>query len=181
MSTKKCNKCHQVLDLSFFSPSGGGNYKRPECKKCNNMLNKKRKQIRELHGQPTEDYICPVCLKNKTDLEGIGGRSKTVWTADHNHASDIFRGHLCHNCNRAIGNFNEDIPRMKRAIEYLENHSKEINSNSEYKNIAWATINDRGDMFNLTMIYNQFANQDALIPLYRNEKEFKEKYGKLSK
>lgn len=131
--TKKCNKCSQVLDLSCFSPSGGGSYKRPECKKCNNILEKKRRKFRELHGQPNEDYTCPVCLKSKVDLEGIGGSSKTVWTVDHHHTYDTFRGHLCHNCNRAIGNFNEDIPRMKRAIEYLENHLKQIDISNETK------------------------------------------------
>lgn len=57
----------------------------------------------------------------------------------------------------------------------------EMNNNLDFKQVAWATINGRGDMFNLTMIYNQFANEDATIPLYRNEKEYKEKYGKLSK
>jgi hypothetical protein len=50
-----------------------------------------------------------------------------------------------------------------------------------YKNIAWASINNHGDFYNLTLHYNRFQNQDALIPLYCNEKEFKEKYGKLSK
>lgn len=57
----------------------------------------------------------------------------------------------------------------------------EMNNNLNLKEVAWATINGRGDMFNLTMIYNQFSNQDTIIPLYRNEKEYKEKYGKLSK
>jgi hypothetical protein len=26
---------------------------------------------------------------------------------------------LCHDCNRAIGNFNDDISRLKTAIDYL--------------------------------------------------------------
>lgn len=56
----------------------------------------------------------------------------------------------------------------------------EINNNLNFKEVAWATINGRGDMFNLSMIYNKFANEDTIIPLYRNEKEYKEKYGKLS-
>lgn len=55
----------------------------------------------------------------------------------------------------------------------------EMNNNLNFKEVAWATINGRGDMFNISMIYNQFANQDAIIPLYRNEKEFKEKYSNL--
>jgi hypothetical protein len=50
-----------------------------------------------------------------------------------------------------------------------------------YNNIAWATINSRGDFYNLTLHYNRFQNEDTLIPLYCNKKEFQEKYGKLSK
>lgn len=57
----------------------------------------------------------------------------------------------------------------------------EINHNLDYKKVAWATINSRGNLYDLTFYYNEFANTDALIPLYCNEKEFKEKYGKLSK
>ena len=56
----------------------------------------------------------------------------------------------------------------------------EMNRNLDYRNIAWANINNHGDFYNLTLHYNRFANEDALIPLYCNEKEFKEKYGKLS-
>ena len=57
----------------------------------------------------------------------------------------------------------------------------EMNNNLDFKEVAWATINGRGDMFNLSMIHNQFVNEDTVIALYRNEKEYKEKYGKLSK
>lgn len=57
----------------------------------------------------------------------------------------------------------------------------EMNNSLDFKEVAWATINGKGDMFNLSMIYNRFWNEDAVIPLYRNEKEYKEKYGKLSK
>ena len=58
---------------------------------------------------------------------------------------------------------------------------EEINRDLAFKNVAWATINGRGDMFNISMIYNQYADPKSTIPLYRNEKEYKEKYGKLSK
>ena len=57
----------------------------------------------------------------------------------------------------------------------------EMNRNLDYQNIAWASINNRGDFYNLTLHYNRFSNQDALIPLYCNKKEFQEKYGNLSK
>lgn len=57
----------------------------------------------------------------------------------------------------------------------------EMNRNLDYVNVAWVTFNDRGKLYNLTLHYNQFVNQDYLIPLYANKKEFEEKYAKLSK
>ena len=39
---KICIKCEKKLPLSFFSPASGGNFLRPECKKCNNHLSKTR-------------------------------------------------------------------------------------------------------------------------------------------
>ena len=78
-------------------------------------------------------------------------------------------------------NFTPSSFDILNAKDELKRLRKQIEDTSVFKNVAWATINGRGDMFNLSMIYNQFANEDALIPLYRNEKEYKEKYGKLSK
>jgi hypothetical protein len=118
--TKKCSKCHKYLLLSEFSPCSGGSYLRPECRKCGYELFKERKKIRKEAGEPPEDYQCPICLKQKDDLIGVGGkRAKTCWAVDHDHISKKFRGYLCHNCNRAIGNFKDDIDRLWRAIEYL--------------------------------------------------------------
>lgn len=67
------------------------------------------------------------------------------------------------------------------AKDELKKLRQQVDESNQFKNVAWASINSRGDMFNLSMIYNQFANKDATIFLYRNEKEYNEKYGKLSK
>jgi len=118
---KKCNKCHQFLHKSKFSPCSGGKYLRPECRECAYKLTKVRKAIREEVGDPPNYYICPICLQDENELVGTGGRAGT-WVVDHNEITDKFRGHLCHNCNRAIGSFKHDIERMWRAIEYLMEH-----------------------------------------------------------
>lgn len=87
-----------------------------------------------------------------------------------------------------ILNAKDELKKMRQKIQDMAQEvfeankfaCEEMNRSLEFKKVAWATINGRGDMFNLSTIYNQFANDDAMIPLYCNEKEYKEKYGKLS-
>lgn len=116
---KICSKCKRQLDKSEFSPSSGGKYLRPECRECAKRLSKERKNLRDIHGYPSEDYVCPICLKDEKELKGTGGNA-SVWVVDHDHNNNKFRGHLCHNCNRGIGIFNDDIDTFLRAIEYLK-------------------------------------------------------------
>lgn len=116
--TKACNKCKVVKPRTEFSPSGGGKYLRPECKECARRLSAERVALRKQYGLPPDDYICPICLRKEDELFGIGGNAG-VWVVDHDHETNTFRGHLCHNCNRSIGNFNDDIERLQRAIDYL--------------------------------------------------------------
>jgi len=58
---------------------------------------------------------------------------------------------------------------------------RQTNKNVNYDNVAWASINDRGDLFNLTTHYNRFQDENTILPLYCDKQEFKEKYDKLSK
>ena len=46
---------------------------------------------------------------------------------DHCHGSNTFRGWICHPCNRALGMFNDDPARFRRAAKYIERH-KELQS-----------------------------------------------------
>jgi hypothetical protein len=107
------------MENSKFSPSSGGKYLRPECKSCAKKLSKERAELKKIYGNPPTDYICPICLKNKDELLGTGGNAG-VWVIDHDHNTNKFRGFLCHNCNRGIGVFKDNINTMQRAINYLD-------------------------------------------------------------
>jgi hypothetical protein len=117
---KKCIKCLEELDeLNFSQHSGSRNYLRSECKKCNNRLSKERNILKKEHKYPEDGYRCPICLKYESELKGAGGKAST-WVLDHDHSSGKYRGYLCHNCNRALGNFGDNIERIERAIDYLK-------------------------------------------------------------
>jgi len=122
---KVCSKCKVNLEDSDYSPSSGGKYLRPECRNCAKKLSKERTELRKLYGYPEYGYVCPICLKNEEELLGTGGNA-SVWVVDHDHITNTFRGHLCHNCNRGLGVFQDDLNRLQRAINYLSSSSSSV-------------------------------------------------------
>lgn len=118
--TKICNKCKKELPLSCFSKHSGSNYLRPECKECNNILSKQRKDLRATHGQPPNNYTCPICGRDEGSISTGGGNKKSKWVLDHNHQTNTFRGWLCHTCNMGLGAFADNIEILKKAIGYLD-------------------------------------------------------------
>jgi len=118
--SKTCNKCGDTLPITSFSRHSGGNFHRPECTKCNNELSRVRKALRDIHGNPPDDYICPICTATEQDVAGKGNKRNGSWVVDHDHVSDKFRGWLCHKCNRGIGCFDDDISKLQNAIDYLK-------------------------------------------------------------
>lgn len=57
---------------------------------------------------------------------------------------------------------------------------EEINKPLDYNVVGWARLNNRGDLYDLSICYNPYIDEKYLVPLYSNKKEYKEKYGKLS-
>lgn len=58
---------------------------------------------------------CKVCA-------GLPG-GKGTFHVDHDHATGLVRGLLCHCCNLALGLVKDDATRLRRLAAYLENHS----------------------------------------------------------
>jgi hypothetical protein len=117
---KVCKRCKLEQPLSSYTNASGGNYKRTECKDCANKLTKERNALRKIHGMPTKDYECPICLRKEYEIVGEGG-SAGAWVIDHNHITATFRGWLCHKCNRGLGAFEDNSEKLMRAIKYLDN------------------------------------------------------------
>ena len=107
-------------------------YLHSRCKECDHARNKvyiknnkakisKQSLIshrRREYGLTEEEYnnmilsqnnLCAICNKPS---------DKTLHI-DHDHATGMVRGLLCHNCNTGIGMLQEDLIILNRAIEYL--------------------------------------------------------------
>lgn len=117
--TKECSKCKSTLPLSSFSRHSGGNYLRPECKRCNNELSKLREKLKQEYGMPESGYNCPICLNDEESVKGKGNTKNGSWVIDHCHETEEFRGWLCHKCNRSLGGFDDSVDTLLRAVTYL--------------------------------------------------------------
>lgn len=56
-----------------------------------------------------QDNRCGICMKETKEL-----------CVDHNHVTGKIRKLLCHNCNRALGLFEENAEVMTNAIKYIK-------------------------------------------------------------
>jgi hypothetical protein len=67
--------------------------------------------MRQLRGLPEATRPCPA------QCECCGKRKATH--LDHDHKTDAFRGWLCGNCNRGIGQLGDDVQGIQNAMGYL--------------------------------------------------------------
>ena len=116
---KQCIKCKRFLPEELFSKRGGENYLRTECRECNKKLVKERKELRAKHGSPPENYQCPLCGRTEEECKGEGSKRASAWVIDHCHKTNVFRGWLCHKCNRGLGAFGDDTRLLQKVLKYL--------------------------------------------------------------
>lgn len=88
------------------------------------IVERNRKYLKR-YGLTLEEYnlmnakqngLCWIC-----NQPNITGQSLYV---DHNHTTGKVRKLLCNKCNKGIGDFDEDISRIERAIQYLKDHTE---------------------------------------------------------
>lgn len=80
--------------------------------------------------------LCAICFEPGFMMNS---RVKSPLNVDHDHITGSVRGLLCHNCNRGLGLFQDNIERLKSAIKYLEGATT-ISKESTYKCMEAHTI-----------------------------------------
>lgn len=115
-----CIKCKKLKPFEAFSNASGGKYKNTTCKKCTNKNSRVVNNLRDTTAPAPDDHRCPICLRQKEELICPTKPNKTVWSLDHDHEHQTFRGWLCHRCNRGIGLIGDSIENAERVLKYLK-------------------------------------------------------------
>lgn len=125
---KKCSKCSELKELTeFYKDKTKPDGLRCSCKACQGETKKKSyrvikdRNLRRLYGIGLNEYEEMLAKQNGVCAiygitERVEGRALAV---DHCHATGAVRGLLCSACNIALGKFEDDTERLRKAITYL--------------------------------------------------------------
>ncbi len=132
--TKYCPQCKKELSAEEFGKNKSAydglqayckkhHYEIVKENRVKNWGSLKEYRLRYRHGISMEQYeqmleeqkhLCAICQKYPAK------NLKNPWHVDHDHATGKVRGILCHSCNTALGNFNDDPEILQRALDYLQ-------------------------------------------------------------
>jgi len=117
---KECTMCKEYKPLTSFGfATGARNYRQERCSKCRTKLVYISRKLLKENPYPPKDYRCRICNGNENEV-APRRKNQGMWTADHCHKTDKFRGWLCHSCNIGLGMLKDNTDNLKRAITYIE-------------------------------------------------------------
>ena len=117
---KPCKKCGEA-----FSPTA------PSEKYCSNACGSwvfDDNYLRKSYGIGKDDYdkmyidqkgVCLLCNEEGFSMHK-NSKDSVKLVVDHDHNTGRVRGLLCHNCNRGLGLFKDDVVRITKVLEYLK-------------------------------------------------------------
>ncbi len=133
--TKKCPGCHLWLSYSeFYAHPTTRDRLSHKCKACQAKYHlevshiRRDRQLQLNFGITLKQYeqmyqdqngVCAICKQPETSLDS---RSKGIrrLAVDHDHKTGDVRKLLCHACNTALGQMDEDPERIKALLAYAE-------------------------------------------------------------
>lgn len=117
---KRCSQCKEIKPQSEWRKNNRAkDGLHSECKECAAKRGR-RDYFKRTHGLTPEQV--EFALRIQLTLCQICYRQLTLETAhlDHDHKTGELRAILCFKCNSALGNFDDDPERMRRAARYVE-------------------------------------------------------------
>lgn len=128
--SRRCSRCGNEKPINEFvlnrSDRSGHGY---HCKPCHNRVSRENRErvhgsvqnymLKHRYGITADEFdemlarqegVCAICLSRKARH------------VDHDHSTGLVRGILCFACNGALGQFDENLAWLERAIQYLEGH-----------------------------------------------------------
>lgn len=138
LACRECRTCKITKNLSEFHKTG--KYWRPDCRDCwNKKLPRRGPQLtawgnylKKKYGLSPDEYESLRSLRNgRCDICQREPKSISELHLDHDHVTGRIRGFICTNCNRGLGYFQDDQPRLIQAIAYLRLHSQGGNETAE--------------------------------------------------
>lgn len=131
--TRQCKICQIVKEASEFDRDPKGVVIRKECKACRIEKRKKfdsrfgpglrKRRLVYKYGITVEDYdrmqsdqnnLCLLCCRPNKNFWGNN------LVIDHCHKTGKVRGLLCDKCNKGLGQFEDSIKVLQKAIKYLK-------------------------------------------------------------
>jgi hypothetical protein len=116
-----CASCGLAKPRSEFATRGRtrhGDARYAYCRVCQSARQRTTKLTRFYNITP-EEYdvilahqggVCAICLRPPRTMR---------LSVDHHHGTGLIRGLICYSCNKAVGIFNDDEERVRRAAHYL--------------------------------------------------------------
>lgn len=127
MNKRTCRRCGIERDIEEFYRYGKNNARRHVCIPCKKAEHKAAHQAR---GSARRNKLGVSEAKYQHNYKKRGGKCdicRLVYPflcIDHDHRTGKVRGMLCKSCNAGLGQFQDNVVVMRRAVKYLEFHGE---------------------------------------------------------
>jgi hypothetical protein len=115
--SKDCSWCEENFKPSTIRED----YCSQKCREFGNRAGRSERFnyfTKEVWNKFKEVNECQICGSEGFSMNGKPESEKLC--LDHKHGTDFVRGKLCHNCNRALGLFQDNPELLRKAANYLE-------------------------------------------------------------
>lgn len=127
---KRCPRCRRTVPLEEFAKNASSkNGLSSYCKPCHNIVTRENR-IKK-HGS-SRNYLSKYRYGIESEVADRLVNEQGLFCPlcqvqipehiDHDHVTGRVRGVLCFNCNGGLGRFEDDVGKLRRAMEYLALH-----------------------------------------------------------